>query len=204
MKQALVHYWSTTAHVSKRISLTSHLKKTFHIWKTLQWILWRGSNLVMNVFWLWQWLGHGPGKQLSYVITSLFTGVYAFLGKTPWSWHQRRHIMQRMIILFTTWWRHQMETFSALLAICAGNSPVPGEFPALRPMTQSFDVFFDLRLNERLSKNREAGDLRRYRAHYDVAVMIKGIMYCWLETLINIYYHSVTMLSCLLSVDFHG
>ena len=50
------------------------------------------------------------------------------------------------------WWRHQMETFSALLAICAGNSPVPGEFPAQRPMTWSFDVFFDLRLNKRLSK----------------------------------------------------
>ena len=45
-----------------------------------------------------------------------------------------------------------METFSALLAICAGNSPVPGEFPAQRPVTQSFDVFFDLRLNKRLSK----------------------------------------------------
>ena len=28
------------------------------------------------------------------------------------------------------WWRHQMKTFSALLAICAGNSLVPGEFPA--------------------------------------------------------------------------
>ena len=28
-----------------------------------------------------------------------------------------------------SWWRHQMETFSALLAICARNSPVPGEFP---------------------------------------------------------------------------
>ena len=38
-----------------------------------------------------------------------------------------------------------METFSALLAICAGNSPVPGEFPPQRPVTQSFDVFFDLR-----------------------------------------------------------
>ena len=50
------------------------------------------------------------------------------------------------------WWRHQMETFSALLAICAGNSPVPGEFPAQRPVTQSFDVFFDLRPNKRLSK----------------------------------------------------
>ena len=51
-----------------------------------------------------------------------------------------------------TWWRHQMETFSALLAIRAGNSPVPGEFPAQRPVTQSFDVFFDLRLNKWLSK----------------------------------------------------
>ena len=50
------------------------------------------------------------------------------------------------------WWRHQMETFSALLAICAGNSPVPGEFPAQRPVTRSFDVFFDLRLNQWLSK----------------------------------------------------
>ena len=50
------------------------------------------------------------------------------------------------------WWRHQMETFSALLAICAGYSPVPGEFPLQRPVTRSFDVFFDLRLNKRLSK----------------------------------------------------
>ena len=51
-----------------------------------------------------------------------------------------------------TWWRHQMETFSALLAICAGNSLVLGEFPAQRPVTRSFDAFFDLRLNKRLSK----------------------------------------------------
>ena len=45
-----------------------------------------------------------------------------------------------------------METFSALLAICAGNSPVSGEFPTQRPVTRSFDIFFDLRLNKRLSK----------------------------------------------------
>ena len=45
-----------------------------------------------------------------------------------------------------------METFSALLAICAGNSPVPGEFPAQRPVTRSFDVYFDLSPNKRLSK----------------------------------------------------
>ena len=45
-----------------------------------------------------------------------------------------------------------METFSALLAICAGNSPVTGWFPSQRPVTRSFDVFFDLRLNKRLGK----------------------------------------------------
>ena len=45
-----------------------------------------------------------------------------------------------------------METSSALLAICAGKSPVTGEFPAQRPVTRSFDVFFDLHLNKRLSK----------------------------------------------------
>ena len=43
-----------------------------------------------------------------------------------------------------SWWRHQMETISAL--------SVTGEFPAQRPVTRSFDVFLDLRLNGRLSK----------------------------------------------------
>ena len=51
----------------------------------------------------------------------------------------------------TTWWRHQIDTFSALLALCAGNSPVTVEFPAQRPVTRSFEVSFDLRLNKRLS-----------------------------------------------------
>ena len=61
--------------------------------------------------------------------------------------------------------------FSALLAICAGNSPVPGEFPA-PPAVRSFDVFLDPRRNKRGSENnRVAGDLRRYRARFDVIVM---------------------------------
>ena len=45
-----------------------------------------------------------------------------------------------------TWWRHQMETFSTLLAICGGNS-----------VTRSFDVLFDLRLNKRLNKQLLGG-----------------------------------------------
>ena len=47
----------------------------------------------------------------------------------------------------------------------------PGEFPTQRPVTRSFDVFCELRLNKRLGKQREAGDLRRHRCHYDVIVM---------------------------------
>ena len=66
------------------------------------------------------------------------------------------------------WWRHQMETFSVLLALCAGI----GEFPSQSPMTRNFDVFFDLHQNKRgwVSK-RYIGDLRRHHAHYDVTVM---------------------------------
>ena len=48
-------------------------------------------------------------------------------------------------IINLEWWRHGMETFSALLVIWEGN-------PSQRPVTWSFDVFFDLRLNQRLGK----------------------------------------------------
>ena len=70
-----------------------------------------------------------------------------------------------------SWWRHQMETFSALLALCAVNSPVPVSSPhkgqwrgAL--MFSLISVWINGWVN-----NREAGDLRRHRGHYDVTVM---------------------------------
>ena len=67
-----------------------------------------------------------------------------------------------------------METFSVLLAICAGNSPVPGEFPAQRPVTRSFGVFLIcVRINGQIN-NGDAGDLRRHLAHYDVIVMLSS------------------------------
>ena len=60
--------------------------------------------------------------------------------------------MKNNLSVLLSWWRHQMETFSVFLVLCAGNSPLPDEFPSQRPVTQSFDVSFDLRLNKRLSK----------------------------------------------------
>ena len=63
-------------------------------------------------------------------------------------------LLFRALVIYwaKTWWRHQMEPFSALQALCAGNSTVTGEFPTQRPVTRSFDVFFDMRPNKRLSK----------------------------------------------------
>ena len=73
-----------------------------------------------------------------------------------WAYFHRSQVWQIGLILTLLWfngpwWNHQMETFSPLLIICAGNSPVSGEFPAQRPVTWSFDIFFDLCLNKQLS-----------------------------------------------------
>ena len=86
-----------------------------------------------------------------------------------------------------------METFSALLALCVGNSPVPGEFPSQRPVTRSFDVFFDLRLNKRLSKESwdwwfetTSRTLWPVSLGYDVTVMnglaADGLTIWWVRT----------------------
>ena len=69
------------------------------------------------------------------------------------------------------WWRHQIETFSALLAICAGNSPVPVNSPHKGQWRGA--VMFSLicaQINGWVN-NGEAGDLRRHCGHYDVNVM---------------------------------
>ena len=80
----------------------------------------------------------------------------------------------------SSWWRHQMETFSTLLDICTGNSPVIGEFPAQKP--QSFDAFFDLRLNKRLSKQWWGWWFETLSSHYDVTVF-------FFNKLMQILYH---------------
>ena len=58
----------------------------------------------------------------------------------------------QVVVVSYTWRRHQMEAFSALLVLCDGNPPVTGGFPLQRPVTRSFEFFFDLLLNKRLSK----------------------------------------------------
>ena len=86
-----------------------------------------------------------------------------------------------------TWWRHQMETFSALLAICAGNSPVTGEFPHKGQWRGA--LVFPLIcawINDWVN-NGVAGDLRRHRAHYDITVMNSSLQASLKEITICLY-----------------
>ena len=55
-----------------------------------------------------------------------------------------------------SWWRHQMEAFSALLALCAGNSPVTGEFPSQKGQLCGLRCFFDVGPHKLL--NRQSND----------------------------------------------
>ena len=91
----------------------------------------------------WHWIADKP---LSKPTMTLFS--YVSLGHNGLNYRKSitlTYIIRHDLGTWVSWWRHQMETFSALLAVYAGNSPVPGEFRAQRPVTRSFDVFFDLR-----------------------------------------------------------
>ena len=94
-----------------------------------------------------------------------------------------------------SWWRHKLETFSALLAICAGNSPVTGEFPKQRPVKRSFDVLCAWIIG--WVSNGGAGDLRRHRAHYDVTVMSQLIIGTLNRPLASPPIYSVTYHDCI-------
>ena len=78
----------------------------------------------------------------------------------------------RGLVMCMSWWRFEMEILPALLALCAGNSPVTSEFPSQRSVMQSFDVFFDLRLNKRFDKQSWGWWFETHQVYYDITVMI--------------------------------
>ena len=85
-----------------------------------------------------------------------------------------------------------METFSALLAICAGNSPVPVNSPHKGQWRGALIFFICVWINGWVN-NRKAGDFKPYRAHYDVTVMIIYPLNCFWETYkyVCIFYHYI-------------
>ena len=95
--------------------------------------------------------------------------------------HKPSHVSTSLCFFFTwkclfSWWRHQVETFSALLAFCLGNSLVTSEFPHKGQWRGA--LMFSLICVWIIGwvNIREAGDLRRHRAHYDVIVMLDQVI----------------------------
>ena len=79
------------------------------------------------------------GRRMGYPACTRKDGLY--IDTEPRMWYGK------------SWWRHQMETFSVLLALCEGNQAVTGgEFPSQRASIAGFDVFFGVNLNKRLNK----------------------------------------------------
>ena len=137
---------------------------------------WKNSKIILGIWWYtacWPELSYD--SQNDFPIMTVFLLNFDNDFSDSWKWyavfwcyqprskyhHQLPMYNFSVEMYFTThdlsysaalmqWFMNMMT--SALLAICAGNSPVPGEFHAQRPVTRSFDVFFDLRLNKRLSK----------------------------------------------------
>ena len=140
-----------------------------HIIKTQEWhltgLFLRAKCDVTGFSCLQQ--GHSLTQQLSPACATSWSilGLYAISARTVPNnlWHEG--------LCPSSWWRHQMKTFSVLLAICAGNSLVSSEFPAQRPVMRSFDGFFICAWINGWVNNGEAGDLRRHHAHYDVTIM---------------------------------
>ena len=95
-----------------------------------------------------------------------------------WNWNKPGEMGQ-----CPGWWCHSSlcmmtssngNNFRVTGPLC-GEFTGPGEFPTQRPVTRSFDVFFDLRLNKRLSKQPWGWWIASWwwwhRGHYDVNVM---------------------------------
>ena len=85
-------------------------------------------------------------------------------------------------------WRRQMETFSSLLALCAVNSPHKCQWRGV--------LMFSLicAWTNGCANNRDAGDLRKPRAHYDATVMLStsGVCVCVNHKLVWMQIVSVT------------
>ena len=75
------------------------------------------------------------------------------------------------VFILITWWRHQMQTFSALLALCEGNPTVIVGFPRKWQWLRYLLFSLICAWTNSWANNLDAGDLRRHRVHYDVTVM---------------------------------
>ena len=101
------------------------------------------------------WMCGNPHKKHSELILSVHRQnkiPLCNMVSTTLSWIcWKRSIREKRVklcVMFAYMMTSSMDTFSAVLALYAENSPVTGDLPSPRPVTRSFGVFFDLRTNK--------------------------------------------------------
>ena len=119
--------------------------------------------IVQETFYLVFFLSHSKASELSNWLLHL---KYIKPSSISISWGLQLSICNPS-------WRHQMEIFSTLLAICVENSPDTGEFPAQRQVTRAAMFSLICAWMNGWVNNRDASDLRRHHVHYDVIVMLR-------------------------------
>ena len=96
----------------------------------------------------------------------------------------------------STWWRHQMGTFSALLDFCEGSPPVTVTFPHKGQWRGALMFSLIFAWTNGWVNNGDAGDLSRRRAHYDVTVMNLCFQTHYVFYLLGSWISSVLVISC--------
>ena len=147
------------------------------------------NHLFLNIF----WCQFKSQSRLFLMVQLTISHLYSipwYCGETNWyvlyednyidiiPWRcmgDRRHYMN-------PWWRHQIETLSALLAFCGGESCGHRWIPFTKPVTRGFDVSLICARTNAMPNNRYGGDLRRHRSHYDVTAMQS-----WPKSLMQIF-----------------
>ena len=129
--------------------------------------LMRGNGRKQNV--------RGPITQVASVSGNLETDWFAFLivnlcdlccekYRVPF-WNAILGLGCLLSLFYDPWWRHEMKTFSALLALCAGNSLITCEFPSQRPVCGALMFSLICAWTNGCPNNRDAGDFRRHYTH---------------------------------------
>ena len=129
------------------------------------WLVRRQRPVSLCLFWSFGW-------------RALWVGSLGWIMK-QWVYRYCSHNV------FVTWWRHQMETFSAWLALCAGNSPVPVNSPHKGQWRGALVWSLICVWINGWVNNHEAGDLRRHRGHYDVILMRLGLKLFYYRLLVS-------------------
>ena len=129
--------------------------------------------MAQSIYWP-AWLSLFTGLHGSvHLLDCMALSVYWPAWHSPFTGlHDSVHLLACMArsIYWPAWWRHRMETFSAQLALCAGNSPAPVNSPHKGPWRGALMLSLICVCINGWVNNREAGDLRPRCGHYDANV----------------------------------